>query len=743
VNAIELSVKQWEVWNLLDQPESAEVFAGGGAGCFLRGTIINTQSGITPIEKVRVGETVLSFCDITNKTVKRKVVKTFNHAAPPNGWKCVYLKLKNGSEIKCTESHEFYIKGNWVAIGVFARRVMEARRRNESSVLHQQHGEIANYKLEKYREAINNETSEGCSRVSQDYAQIRRKVQNNQSAQDSCTTLDRKPTSKASSESLKLRQDRQQSRKFRVGNKYRKHESQSQCWKLSQVQRKSNRYIKAKRTASEGDKREVQIERTHTQNAWSRIWRFSTNDKRRYSKALEAREINDSDIQSIEFFTHFGNVYDLNVDDTHAYTIGVDGLIVHNSGKSWLGCVRQIYRRTAYANTRGFIGRRDFTALRDSTMKTYFDILGKFGYQSDVHYRYNAQEHTVYFENGSEQHFRHMSYQPSDPDFNRFGSTEYTDAFIDEAPEVDERAAQILLSRLRYNHSAHGITKELLLTGNPTDNWIKKRYVMDEEGRLIDLPKHRKRVLFTIADNPDLAFRESYINTLELLDEYDRNRLLYGDWMSKKDVERPFAHQYDPSKHKRGCHLIDNRAIHVSFDFNLDPFAIIFSHVWIDSEGLHLHVFDEMSIDSGTLSKGIEAIKDKYGNRTHQFIITGDYSGTARQMAAADGASHYMMLKRLLRLSDAQFDIKPNPKHRNSRTDVNYLFMHGNDVRVSPSCLNLERDLRTVEVDQDEKLKKKDRSKTEQRADHLDAFRYLVNGKDIQQWIKRHQLTKK
>ena len=109
------------------------------------------------------------------------------------------------------------------------------------------------------------------------------------------------------------------------------------------------------------------------------------------------------------------------------------------AGKSWLGCVWQIHRRTTFPGTRGFIGRQTLRALEDSTMKTYFDTLERMGLKSGEAWTYNAQSHNLTFNNGSEQHFRHMSYMPSDPDYNRFGSTEYTDAFVDEAPEGSTR----------------------------------------------------------------------------------------------------------------------------------------------------------------------------------------------------------------------------------------------------------------------------------------------------------------
>jgi hypothetical protein len=54
----------------------------------------------------------------------------------------------------------------------------------------------------------------------------------------------------------------------------------------------------------------------------------------------------------------------------------------------------------------------------------------------------------------------------------------------------------------------------------------------------------------------------------------------------------------------------------------------------------------------------------------------------------------------------------------------------------------LARDLRTVEVNAEQKIVKQNRQHAEQRADHLDAWRYAVNGRDVQRWIKETQKRK-
>jgi len=409
-------------------------------------------------------------------------------------------------------------------------------------------------------------------------------------------------------------------------------------------------------------------------------------------------------------------------------------------GKSWLGCLRQIYRRTTFAETRGFIGRRDYTALRDSTMKTYFDLLRSMGYQSGQHYTYNAQEHIVYFANGSEQHFRHMAYQPSDPDYNRFGSTEYTDAFIDEAPEVHQRAAEILLSRLRLGHTKHGITPELLLTGNPGDHWIKARYVMDTMGNMIDLPEHRARVLFTVADNPDETFRANYTRTLNFLDDYDRARLLYGDWTARANIERPFATAFT-DRNIHPCEYERGRMLHISMDFNLDPMAFIYAHVWTDHSGPHVHIFDEETVPNASIDEACTRIIERFGMANLAMVtLTGDYNGNTRNLMAADGRSIYSLIQKRLNLTTSQLDLRPNPRHINSRHDVNFAIRNIVDFRIDPKCVHLARDLRTVEVDAEGSIIKANRKDTAQLADHLDALRYLVNGKEMQSIIKALQV---
>lgn len=212
-----------------------------------------------------------------------------------------------------------------------------------------------------------------------------------------------------------------------------------------------------------------------------------------------------------------------------------------------------------------------------------------------------------------------------------------------------------------------------------------------------------------------------------------------GAWGSKK-VIRPFATAYNPDKHRKACTLQPNRTIYLSLDFNLDPFAMGFAHVWLDKEGMHIHNFDELTIASGNIPEAVNQIRAKYGHLLHNFHVVGDYNGNNRNMQSPDNSSNYQMLMRMLGFSTKQMHVRPNPRHSNSRSDTNFVLAHCEDYRVDvENCLSLDLDLRLVEVDTNEKIIKSDRTKTGQKADHLDAQRYLINDAIIQDWIKNKQ----
>lgn len=408
-------------------------------------------------------------------------------------------------------------------------------------------------------------------------------------------------------------------------------------------------------------------------------------------------------------------------------------------GKSTLGCLWHIYRRTKYPGSRGLIGRAKIARLEESTLVTLFEVASRLGYRQGVDFKYNQQKHTIQWANGSLTLLKDLFYYPSDPDFTALGSTEFTDAFIDEAPEITRKAKQIVSSRLRWKIKEFGIAPTLLMTCNPTPGWVKEDFVMDDDGNPVKLKPNQAYIHSTLDDNPDEHFRELYGKQLEALSDYDRARLRFGDWNVREDVLNPFAFNFDPARHIGRTGLMDKQ-LHLSIDFNLNPFCVIAFHIWRDNEGEHMHVVDEISIENGSVNKMIDEIKARYGKYVPNIRITGDYNGHKREISQQDNASNYLLLQRGLRIRENQIVTPVNPTHDNSRTDCNYFLHSFPDFKISDKCKGLIFDLQNVECDAFGQIIKKSRTDLTQQADRLDCLRYAINAFMIP-WIERHQKT--
>ena len=150
-----------------------------------------------------------------------------------------------------------------------------------------------------------------------------------------------------------------------------------------------------------------------------------------------------------------------------------------SGGKSFLGCDWQIKRRLKYPGTRGLIGRAELKKLRLSTMATFFELCAQYGLVAGRDYTYNGQDHVINWYNGSQTILMDLADMPSDAEFQRFGSIEITDYFVDEAGEVSEKCIAILASRVRYkliNDKPKG-----LLTCNPHKGWLYNDFYMRKE----------------------------------------------------------------------------------------------------------------------------------------------------------------------------------------------------------------------------------------------------------------------
>lgn len=195
-------------------------------------------------------------------------------------------------------------------------------------------------------------------------------------------------------------------------------------------------------------------------------------------------------------------------------------------GKSWLGCLWIVTLCVLYPNTRYLIGRTVLQQLKLTTLNTLFDLLNTLEFKSGQHYTYNGQSNVITFYNGSEIILKDLAYQPSDPNFDSLGSLELTGAFIDEAAQINNLAYSIIKSRIRYKLNEYNLIPKVLMTCNPSNNWLKKEFYLPwKENKL---QENKVFIPSLPLDNPHLP--ASYIEMLKELPPQQRKRLLEGDW---------------------------------------------------------------------------------------------------------------------------------------------------------------------------------------------------------------------
>lgn len=200
--------------------------------------------------------------------------------------------------------------------------------------------------------------------------------------------------------------------------------------------------------------------------------------------------------------------------------------------KTVLGCYWQLKRRYQYPGSRGFIGRAVAKTLKDTTLKTFFEVAGWQGLKRGNHFDLTGpwdkeNPNCIVFANSSLIFLRDLFQYPSDPDFDELGSLEITDAFVDECSQVGTMAKDTLKTRIRYGLTKWNLIPKILFGTNPTKNWAYNDfYRAAREGKLLP---YRRFLQAFVTDNPFAPY--AYVNSLRNMPEGpQKQRLFHGNW---------------------------------------------------------------------------------------------------------------------------------------------------------------------------------------------------------------------
>ena len=402
-------------------------------------------------------------------------------------------------------------------------------------------------------------------------------------------------------------------------------------------------------------------------------------------------------------------------------------------GKSYWLLITFIFLASKYSGSRWVIIRESLQTLKRTTFVTWNKLLAQGLDKEIIHI--NNDTHTYTFKNGSQIIFMGENYN-DDKDLTRFAGLECNGFGADEINELQEDTLDKMIERAGTWFIQSAPKPIVLATCNPSAGWVKDRvYEPYVKGHLINSWLY---IPARVTDNLHIP-KEFLLSLKENLTPIKYRRVVEGDWYAH-EVKNAFATHYDTDKHEDKLITFDpTKPLIISIDFNLNPLGITFSQIWNDENGGHCHFVDEFTIDGASIKKVIDSVWKKYGAYLHNAHLTGDAMGNRQSLEQSDNASIFEQLRRAWGMRNSQLNIQPNPTHVVSRADVNYTLIHFTDFKINPvSCPNLSRDMQNVQCDAFGQIMKRDRKDLDQRADHLDTLRSVVNSY-LKPWIKRHQ----
>ena len=327
-------------------------------------------------------------------------------------------------------------------------------------------------------------------------------------------------------------------------------------------------------------------------------------------------------------------------------------------GKSFVSSVWLVSSCIRFPDIRAVVARKTLKSLKESTWNTIRMVIKQWGLVEDEHYHINNVAGTLRFWNDSVIIMLDLADQPSDPNFERFGSMEATIAACDEVSEVSQKAIEVLFSRLRWKtHETFKVSK-MLLTTNPTTNWIRGRFVQDDNGDRVTPREGEAYVPFSVFDNPDIAFRQTYEAALnKISDQATKERLLYGNWDFVEANDMAIYNRFDGA-----VHLVTGlkervydptRPLITVWDFNVAPHMSVLL-AQIDYDTRKVYILEEVLGTAAAKENNTPAlarrIKKKLllDKQIGGVDVTGDPAGLQRSTASEDGINNFTVISETL-----------------------------------------------------------------------------------------------
>lgn len=340
-------------------------------------------------------------------------------------------------------------------------------------------------------------------------------------------------------------------------------------------------------------------------------------------------------------------------------------------GKTYVGLATLILLSKIFTGSKWCVIRKDRTKLNETTIPTFYKIVPP---------RFMAKPKVIKgianFTNGSQIIFRGENFA-YDKDLGWMDGFECNGFLIEEGQEIQLKTFE--KSNLRAGRHIIKDTEDqppkiIIVTGNPSQNWTKKKFVIPFREGTLQAPYYYLQSL--MSDNDELS--KSYLDSLSTLDSNTYKRFVLGDW-DVIEVDKPFAYAFRPFPKtlENGKVLkphigilkppIKSLPVYLSFDFNVDPITCLV----IQSNGKDwIRVHKEYRMQNSDIYKLCDVIKRDF--KGYYLYVTGDPAGLARQAISRDNLNYYTVIKNELGLKLEQLRVpKSHQLTSNSRVLMN------------------------------------------------------------------------
>ena len=201
-------------------------------------------------------------------------------------------------------------------------------------------------------------------------------------------------------------------------------------------------------------------------------------------------------------------------------------------GKSYLGNSLIFGDAETYPGTHYFIARHNLNDLKKYNTPTVYEVYENWGVNPLHRIKYNGQDNYFQLHNKSKVFYIDCKHMPSDPDFHRFGSSQFTRGWMEEIGQMDTKAIINLSATVgRWKNDEYNLKRKLLLTCNPNKGYAFNEFYLPTKKKQLDKLKKFVRALPT--DNKYLS--SDYLAALDRLPDNEKQRLRYGNWEYDSD----------------------------------------------------------------------------------------------------------------------------------------------------------------------------------------------------------------